>query len=46
MVGGVAGAAHGLARATYDLDVVYAREGANLDRLVAAEERDRSGGGD
>lgn len=35
-MGGVAGAAHGLARATYDLDVVYARDGANLDRLVAA----------
>jgi len=36
VVGGVAGAAHGLARATYDLDVVYARSPANLQRLVAA----------
>jgi hypothetical protein len=35
-VGGIAGAAHGLARATYDLDVVYARPRRNLDRLVAA----------
>ena len=36
VVGGIAGAAHGLARATYDLDVVYARDDANLDRLVEA----------
>ncbi|HET7293579.1 MAG TPA: hypothetical protein VFM88_14235 [Vicinamibacteria bacterium] len=36
VVGGVAGAAHGLARATYDLDVVYSRTPANLDRVVAA----------
>ena len=36
MVGGVAGAAHGLARATYDLDVVYSRTNSNLDRLAAA----------
>jgi hypothetical protein len=36
VVGGIAGAAHGLARATYDLDVVYAREDADLDRVVAA----------
>jgi hypothetical protein len=36
VVGGVAGAAHGLARATYDLDVVYARSASNLERLVAA----------
>jgi hypothetical protein len=36
VVGGVAGAAHGLARATYDLDVVYARSPSNLERLVAA----------
>ena len=35
VVGGVAGVAHGLARATYDLDVVYARSPANLDRLVS-----------
>jgi hypothetical protein len=36
VVGGVAGAAHGLARATYDLDVVYARSTANLQRLATA----------
>lgn len=36
VVGGIAGAAHGLARATYDLDVVYARSPRNLERLVAA----------
>lgn len=36
MVGGIAGAAHGLARATYDLDVVYARDEENLERLAAA----------
>jgi hypothetical protein len=36
VVGAVAGAAHGLARATYDLDVVYARSPQNLERLVAA----------
>jgi hypothetical protein len=36
VVGGVAGAAHGLARATYDLDVVYARSTANLQRLAMA----------
>jgi len=35
-VGGIAGAAHGLARATYDLDIVYARGQDNLARLVAA----------
>jgi hypothetical protein len=35
VVGGVAGAVHGLARATYDLDVVYDRSRRNLDRLVA-----------
>jgi hypothetical protein len=36
VVGGVAGAAHGLARATYDLDVVYSRAAPNLERLEAA----------
>jgi hypothetical protein len=36
VVGGVAAAAHGLARATYDLDVLYWRAPENLDRLVAA----------
>lgn len=34
VVGGVAGAAHGAARATYDLDVVYRRTLPNLQRLV------------
>jgi hypothetical protein len=36
VVGGVAGAAHGLARATYDLDVVYSRSAANLERVAGA----------
>lgn len=36
IVGGVAGSLHGAARATYVLDVVYARGPANLARLVAA----------
>lgn len=36
VVGGVAAAAHGAARATYDVDVVYERSAGNLDRLVAA----------
>ena len=36
IVGGVAGALHGASRATYDLDVVYARDRANLDRLATA----------
>jgi hypothetical protein len=36
VVGGVAAAAHGSARLTQDLDVVYARGQENLDRLVAA----------
>lgn len=35
LVGGVAAAAHGSARITQDLDVVYARSPANLDRLAA-----------
>lgn len=34
IVGGVAGAAHGAARATYDLDVVYRRTPANMERLA------------
>lgn len=38
IVGGIAAAAHGAARATYDLDVVYARDRENLDRLAAALE--------
>jgi predicted nucleotidyltransferase len=36
LVGGVAAVAHGSARATYDVDVVYARGKANIERLVAA----------
>lgn len=36
VIGGVAAGAHGSARATYDLDVVYARTRRNLERLVAA----------
>lgn len=34
LVGGVAAIAHGAARATYDLDVVYRRTPANMTRLV------------
>lgn len=34
LVGGVAGAAHGAARATFDLDVVYRRTPENISRLV------------
>jgi hypothetical protein len=36
VVGGAAAIAHGSARLTYDLDIVYERSAANLDRLVAA----------
>ncbi len=36
IVGGVAGALHGAARATYDLDIVYGRSASNLLRLVSA----------
>jgi hypothetical protein len=36
VVGGVAAAIHGAARATYHLDVVYARASANMTRLVEA----------
>jgi predicted nucleotidyltransferase len=36
VIGGMAAAAHGSARATLDLDVVYSREAANVARLVAA----------
>lgn len=36
IVGGIAGNAHGSALATFDLDVAYARDDANLRRLVAA----------
>jgi hypothetical protein len=36
VVGGLAGMAHGSTYPTFDLDVAYARETANLDRLVGA----------
>jgi hypothetical protein len=36
VIGGVAAAAHGAARATYDVDVVYARSRDNMDRLAKA----------
>jgi predicted nucleotidyltransferase len=36
VVGGVAAAAHGAARTTLDLDVVYSRTQENLSRMVAA----------
>jgi len=36
VVGGVAATVHGSARLTQDLDVVYARDEANLSRLVEA----------
>jgi predicted nucleotidyltransferase len=36
VIGGGAAVAHGLARTTYDVDVVYARDAENVRRLVAA----------
>jgi hypothetical protein len=36
LIGGVAAAARGSARGTYDLDVAYARDEANLERLANA----------
>jgi hypothetical protein len=36
VVGGAAAIAHGSSRLTQDLDIVYQRSPANLDRLVAA----------
>src|SRR5207302_5879427 len=36
VVGGGAAIAHGAARATYDVDVVYARDQENVRRLAAA----------
>jgi predicted nucleotidyltransferase len=36
VVGGVAATVHGASRLTRDVDVVYARDGANLDRVVGA----------
>jgi hypothetical protein len=36
IVGGVAAAVHGSARATYDIDVVYARSPENIAQLASA----------
>ena len=36
IVGGAAATAHGSARLTLDLDIVYARDAANLERIVRA----------
>ncbi len=36
VIGGLAATAHGSARSTLDLDVVYSRSSENLERLVAA----------
>ena len=36
LVGGLAATAHGSARATYDMDIVYARTPENIRRLVRA----------
>jgi predicted nucleotidyltransferase len=36
IVGGAAATAHGSARLTQDLDIVYARDSANIERLAAA----------
>jgi hypothetical protein len=36
VIGGVAAAVHGAARATFDLDIVYRRTPDNIDRLVLA----------
>ena len=36
IVGGLASTAHGSARLTQDIDVVYSRAAANLDRLIVA----------
>ena len=38
IVGGIAAVAHGSSRVTQDLDLVYARNRGNLERLVAALE--------
>jgi predicted nucleotidyltransferase len=38
VIGGIAAAAHGLARNTLDVDVVYARDDDNLTRLAGALE--------
>jgi hypothetical protein len=36
VIGGGAAIAHGLARTTYDVDVVYARDPGNIHNLVEA----------
>jgi predicted nucleotidyltransferase len=36
LAGGVAAAAHGSARSTQDVDVIYSRSAQNLERLVSA----------
>jgi transcriptional regulator with XRE-family HTH domain len=36
VIGGVAGLAHGSAYPTYDLDIAYARDSKNLERMAAA----------
>jgi hypothetical protein len=36
VIGGIAGAAHGSAMATFDLDIVYCRDEANFSRLAVA----------
>jgi len=36
VIGGVAANLHGSARATFDLDLVYSRQGDNIKKLVAA----------
>jgi hypothetical protein len=36
VIGGVSAAFHGSARVTYDLDICYSRDSANLRRLAAA----------
>jgi predicted nucleotidyltransferase len=41
VVGGGAAIAHGLARLTYDVDVVYARDDENIRNLIAAFENHR-----
>jgi hypothetical protein len=36
LIGGIAGGAHGSAYPTYDIDVMYARDRPNLERLASA----------
>lgn len=38
LIGGGASIAHGLARTTYDVDIIYSRDLGNLERLVTALE--------